>query len=60
MILPHFNVLYLPISLPPDEGEEAPTLDPYARKDCLRDARESLASTFFGGLFEILNAERLS
>ncbi|TEB37433.1 hypothetical protein FA13DRAFT_1726532 [Coprinellus micaceus] len=59
-ILPHFDVLYLPISVPPGEPEVIPALDPYARKDCARNARENLESAFFSSLFEILNTERLS
>lgn len=60
VILYHFNVSYMPISLPSGETRPHVAQDPYARKDCARTLEKQLEVVFTSGLSRMLNGENPS
>lgn len=57
-ILPHFNVLYLPISLS-SEGALSPSSQDH-HKDCIRRPKKTLEDVFFSGIYNILEHSSFS
>lgn len=60
-LLPHFNVLYVPLALPTEARTfEKPPDGPDYHKDCIRERERSLEVLFFSTLFHLLELNRFS